>query len=421
MITSPGSTPPGSTPLGLDPDELVACVSCGLCLPHCPTYRVTGLEIASPRGRITAMRTVESGLAPIDEAFTAAMHACVQCRGCEAACPSGVAFGHLIEGTRARLAANEPTDPNRGRRSVSRVQRLVRRALLGRALTWSWLLRLSGWGLVIGRVLHVIPRRLRSTAPNLRPFDVRVRSTIERGGRPDVWLFTGCVMDAWMGATHNAAAQAIRATGATVGRAERNVCCGALALHAGEQDLARNHARRVVAAFPGAAPIVVDAAGCGAALKEYGDLLDDASARAFSARVYDVHEWLASERSLPLRTTGTTVVVHDACHLRHVQRCHTAVRSVLGGAYDLVEPADEGMCCGAGGAYAATQPELAGAIGERKAAALRAVGADRPGVVVASANPGCTIQLRALGFEVRHPVELLADALIPQPAEHESR
>ncbi|MFM8303359.1 MAG: (Fe-S)-binding protein, partial [Actinomycetota bacterium] len=133
---------------------------------------------------------------------------------------------------------------------------------------------------------------------------------------------------------------------------------------------------------------------------------------AFAARVVDFSEWLAAQPPLVLRETGTTVVIQDPCHLRHVQRAHLAVRTVLGPAYTLVEPGDDGLCCGAGGAYALLQPGLAGAVRDRKVEQIRAVGGDAP--VVASGNPGCLMHLRAAGLDVRHPAELLAAALVPE-------
>jgi glycolate oxidase iron-sulfur subunit len=187
-------------------------------------------------------------------------------------------------------------------------------------------------------------------------------------------------------------------------------CCGALHTHAGRVDEARRLATRLMAAMPGEAPIVVDAAGCGAAMKEYGHLLGTPAAVAFSARVRDFAEWLASRPQPPLRPTGRTVVVQDPCHLRHVQKVHTAVRAVLGPAYILRETADEGLCCGAGGAYSVTQPELSARVRDRKVEAIRDAGGGADPVVV-SANPGCAMHLAAAGLDVRHPAQLLAAAL----------
>jgi glycolate oxidase iron-sulfur subunit len=382
-------------PLHLDPDELVACVSCGLCLPHCPTYRVTGLEIASPRGRIAAMRAVEERGAPVDASFLRAVDECIQCRGCEAACPSGVRFGHLMEDTRAALGVRGP----RWRRAVESIAyRLVlpRHALL-LALTWV---------LLVAQRLRLVPARLalpRLTRAALAPLDVPA------GGEPDAWLFTGCVMDAWLRDTHRAAARVMRATGAAIARPQRGGdCCGALHVHAGRTAQARRLARRVIGSMPGDAPVVVDSAGCGAVMKDYGRLLGSAEAAAFSARVQDFSEWVAGRRPLAATPTGRRLVVQDPCHLRHVQRAHAAVRTVLRDAYELVETDDEGMCCGAGGAYAALQPELAAAVRDRKVGALRRAA---PGAVVVSANPGCMMHLRAAGLDVAHPADLLAEAL----------
>ncbi len=385
-------------PLQLDADTLNACVSCGLCLPHCPTYRVTGREIASPRGRIAAMREVEAGTTPIDDAFRAAMEECVSCRGCEAACPSGVKFGALMEGTRAALPPP--------RSSTRRLAEWLGYAVV---LPRHWLLLACTWVSWIGQRLHLVPERFalpRLSARSLaRPLDVPI------GGAPDAWLFTGCVMDAWLRDTHRAAARVMRATGATIARPPATAaCCGALHLHAGRDTEARALARKVIAAMPGHAPVVVDSAGCGAAMKEYGTLLGTPEAHAFSARVADFSEWLARQTALELRPTGGHVVVQDPCHLRHVQKKHPAVRTVLAPAYTLVETGDDGLCCGAGGAYSVTQPQLSHAILVRKVAALRAA-AGTPNPVVASANPGCMVQLRGAGIDARHPADLIAEAL----------
>jgi glycolate oxidase iron-sulfur subunit len=384
--------------LRLDPDALNACVSCGLCLPHCPTYRVTGREIASPRGRIAAMRAVEAGEAPIDDAFRAAMEECVSCRGCEAACPSAVQFGHLMEATRAAL----PPPRSRVRRGA---EWLGYRIVLPR----HWLVLACTWVAWLAQRLHLVPRRLGlpglSARSLARPLDVPV------GGTPDAWLFTGCVMDAWLRDTHRSAARVMRATGANVARPPaRAACCGALHLHAGREAEARALATRVMSSMPGSAPVVVDSAGCGATMKEYGHLLDSREAHAFSARVQDFSEWLALQPLLELRPMATEVVVQDPCHLRHAQKSHLAVRTVLAPAYTLVETADEGLCCGAGGAYTLTQPVLSRRILDRKVDALRAV-ARNADPIVASANPGCMVQLRAAGIDARHPADLIAEAL----------
>jgi glycolate oxidase iron-sulfur subunit len=163
--------------------------------------------------------------------------------------------------------------------------------------------------------------------------------------------------------------------------------------------------------MPGSAPVVVNSAGCGAALKDYGQLLETPEAEAFAGRVRDFSEWLVGAGPIEVAPTGRVVVVQDPCHLRHVQNAHAAVRRALAPAYELRDTDDEGLCCGAGGAYAVQQPELSGAIRSRKVDAIRRAAPESHPVVVASANPGCMLHLRAAGLDVRHPADLLAEAL----------
>ncbi len=412
-----------STPLGLDDDDLVRCVACGLCLPHCPTYRVTGLEIESPRGRIAAMRAVEAGTARVDAVFEQAILDCVQCRGCEASCPSSVPYGRMVAAARSALIDDGPIAPVAWwRRSA---EWLAFRIVLPR----HGVLVMTSWFLWVAQCLRLMPRRL--GLPLLSAKALRSRLDAPRGvdrsaagvaAEPDAWLFTGCVMDAWSRDTHIATLRVMRAAGATVRLPGRGGdCCGALHAHAGRAGDARALARRVVASMPGDAPIVVDSAGCGAAMKEYGELLGTPSAREFALRVRDFSEWLADRGVPPLRPTGRAVIVQDSCHLRHVQHAHSAVRAVLSGAYDVRETDDDGLCCGAGGAYSLTRPELSGRIRDRKVAALEGAraGLDDDTSVFVSANPGCTYHLRAAGLDVRHPAELLADALDPESPRHE--
>ena len=390
--------------LDLDEDELVACVACGLCLPHCPTYRVTGLETASPRGRIAAMQAVDLHGAPLDATFERYMEECVQCRGCEAACPSSVQFGHLMEGARAALDEHRrPTRPWARRAAEWLGYRLV--------LPRHWLLVALSWVLALAQRVRLVPTRLPVPRISLRSLARPLRA-----GAPaesaDAFLFRGCVMDAWQRDTHRAALRVMEAAGAHPALPGRGAdCCGALHAHAGRVDDAQRLARRVIASMPGDAPVVVDSAGCGAAMKDYSHLLGTPEAAAFADRVRDFSEWLEAQRPLPVRSTGRTVVVQDPCHLRHVQKAAGAVRAVLGPAYVTVDTDDDGLCCGAGGAYNALQPELAADIRDRKVTAIRRAAGDRAGLLVASANPGCAMHLAAAGLDVRHPADLLADAL----------
>jgi glycolate oxidase iron-sulfur subunit len=391
--------------LPVDEDELVSCVACGLCLPHCPTYRVTGLERLSPRGRIAAMRAVELEGAPLDNAFRDTIETCVQCLGCEAACPSTVPFGHLIEGTNAALV-DHPAPANDVTRSSRRIGEWVAFTLV---LPRHAVLLALTWVLLVGQRLHLVPRHL--GLPRLSSRSLRA-PLVADPGPVNAYLFPGCVMDVWQRDVHRAALRVMRSAESRVGLPGRGGdCCGALHTHAGRVGAARKLARRVIASMPGDLPVVVDSAGCGAAMKDYGRLLGTPAARAFAARVVDFSEWVATHPPA-VGDTGTAVVVQDPCHLRHVQKAQGAVRAVLAPAYRLEETGDDGLCCGAGGAYSVREPELAGQIRERKVAALRAAHRDASTpLVVVSANPGCAMHLQAAGLTVRHPAELLADAL----------
>jgi glycolate oxidase iron-sulfur subunit len=219
-------------------------------------------------------------------------------------------------------------------------------------------------------------------------------------------------MDAWQRDVHRDAIAVLNAAGERVAIPDgRGACCGALHRHAGRASEARRLAERVMASMPGDGTIVVDSAGCGAALKDYGTWLGTEAAIAFSARVRDFSEHVAAVGRPDVRATGARVVVQDPCHLRNAQHAEQSVRMLLAGAYDLVETDDDGMCCGAGGAYSLTEADLSTRIRDRKIARIREVGGDAA-FVVASANPGCAMHLAAAGLEVRHPAELVACAMV---------
>jgi glycolate oxidase iron-sulfur subunit len=375
--------------LHVDADELASCVGCGLCLPHCPTYRVTGEETRSPRGRIRLMREIEWHDQPIDAGFVDAMSTCVQCRGCETACPSAVPFGRLMEGTREALAESGRTVPwwqRLGYRSLGH-QRLVR------------------FGAVVAGTLPPLARRVGlGRVPRRRP--------PLRSSGADVVLVTGCVMDATQRHVHLATQRVLESAGFGVAFA-RGGCCGALASHAGLRSTASAQAEalvgRILAAAPVHVPVVVNSAGCGAQLQDVGHLLDRPEGHQVAGRTVDVHVFLAEHLDrLPAgRRLAEAVAVQDPCHLRHVQHAERAVRTVLGRYADLVELDDDGLCCGAGGAFATLEPALAADVRARKVGAIDRTGAP----VVASANPGCALHLQAAGLDVRHPMELVAEAL----------
>ena len=383
--------------LELNDAELASCVGCGLCLPHCPTYRVSGEESLSPRGRIASMRTVVLENAPVDDAFIGFMETCVQCRGCEPACPSGVPYGRLIEGTRHALAE--------AHRSTPRWQRIGFTALGHHRF-----LLVGSTMLALAQRLHLVPRRLGLNTLALR------RGPALRSSGSDVFVFTGCVMDAWQRHTHRATQRVIESTGATCAMAARGGdCCGALHSHAGLTKQARQRARRTIASMPGDSPVLVNSAGCGAAMKDYGHLLGTDAAQAFSKRVLDVHEWLAVRLDSLPRADATrprpSVIVQDPCHLRHVQKAHLPVHTVLGRYAEVIELDDDGLCCGAGGAYSVLQPGLADDIRGRKLSSIDRARVISGATVVASANPGCSMHLAAAGVTVMHPLDIVAELM----------
>lgn len=378
--------------LWLDVTELEACVQCGLCLPHCPTYRVSGDESQSPRGRIALMRAVQNDDAPLTAEVVRSFESCVQCRGCETACPSQVSFGHLMERTRESLAEERTITPGWQRTAF-------------KLLAHPRLLRTGSLALALAQRVHLVPSRL--GIPGRLP--IRRKRLTSSGD--EVWLFTGCVMDAWQRDVHQAGQRVLEAAGfgvrPTGGLAP---CCGALQQHAGLTGETRRLAERMMRNLAGDSPVLVDSAGCGAAMKDYGRLLDTDEARKFSARVFDIHEWLALriDRLPEVEVLDLRVAVQDPCHLRHVQRAHEGTRTVLRPyVRELVELDDQGLCCGAGGAYSVFEPKLADLIRARKVQAIERAAPD----VVASANPGCALHLAAAGVPTVHPMTLIWSAL----------
>jgi len=377
--------------LHVDADELNMCVQCGLCLPHCPTYRVTGDETMSPRGRIALMREVHNNDAPVTDEVVDAFATCVQCRGCEPACPSSVPYGNLIERTRETLVDEGKLTP--GWQQVAL-----------KPLSSPRLLRAGSAALALANKTGLLPDRL--GLPDSLP--LRQEPLVASGD--DVWMFTGCVMDAWQRDVHHATQRVLEAAGLGVRpTSDAAPCCGALQAHAGVGDEARRLATAVIAAL-GDKPVLVNSAGCGAAMKEYGHLLGTDEAHAFSERVFDISEFLANHvEALPhVDPLDLRVAVQDPCHLRHVQRVHQATRTVLQPfVRELVELDDDGLCCGAGGAYSVLQPELAGQIRDRKVAEIERHAPD----AVASANPGCSLHLAKAGVPTVHPMVLIDRAL----------
>jgi glycolate oxidase iron-sulfur subunit len=290
--------------LGLDADELNTCVQCGLCLPACPTFRVTGDEAMSPRGRIALMREVQDNNVPLTDEVMRSFESCVQCRGCEPACPSGVPYGHLMEKARETLADEKKMTPGWQRLALKPLQHPK-------------ILRAGTAALSVVNKTGLVPKRLGV------PKDLPFRQAPMVASGTDVYLFTGCVMDAWQRGVHEAGQRVIEAAGFGVTpTGDLAPCCGALQAHAGLASETRKLGEQMMRSLEPDRPILVDSAGCGAAMKDYGHMLGTDEAKAFSARVFDIQEWLADHvDKLPeVSPLDLTVAVQDPCHLRHVQR-----------------------------------------------------------------------------------------------------
>ena len=388
--------------------QLDTCVTCGLCLPVCPTFRLTGDETASPRGRLTAINAVQLGLVPVDARFDDITSFCLQCRACETACPSLVPYGEIIEAARNEAVAQLP-------RPGRRLTALVVGRLLGMPVVLQ-VVTIATAILQRAGLLRLVPLGGPQTA-GLRRIPLPVASA--RGGawgRPDgpsVTLFTGCVADVWFTGVHKATIELLVRAGYRVDARPSQTCCGALAAHAGDGDDAERLARRNIEGLAGSDLIVVDVAGCGAHLKGYGRHGPEGA--SIAARTRDVTEMIAAaidEGRLPtLEANGELVAVQDPCHLEHAQRITSEPRRILVAAgYDVVDADPGGMCCGAAGLYQLGHPDTGALLGIDKAASVTATGAR----LVASANAGCEMQLRrflADGFTIAHPVELYARAL----------
>lgn len=411
-------------------DRLLTCVHCGLCLPACPTYRVLGNENDSPRGRVYLMRGVVEGKLKVAESFISHIDLCLGCRACESACPSSVPYGHLLEAARAEVSTAKTERGTTSERLLRFVlnQIFMRPALLriGMALT-RWL-RDSGLAdlafetrLVGGRLRFALALLLATRSPLAKRKRVGAATT-ETGSAKDklrVALLRGCVMEGLFGATNRATERVLRRNGCELVEVEAQMCCGALHAHAGQLDAAQQLARANIDAFEasGCARVIVNAAGCGAAMKEYGALLADdpqyaEKAAAFSRKVKDINEFL-NERGLvaPTERLSRRVTYDAPCHLYHAQRVTTAPLDLLKAipGLELVPLRGAESCCGGAGIYNLQHPDLSGEILADKLAAIRETGAD----TVATANPGCIMQIGAgarmnhLPVAVIHPIELL--------------
>ncbi|MEX0683118.1 MAG: heterodisulfide reductase-related iron-sulfur binding cluster [Dehalococcoidia bacterium] len=403
--------------------DLSQCVRCGLCLQHCPTYVETRLETESPRGRLYLIRALTDGTIEPTANALGHLDQCLQCRNCEAVCPSGVPYGRIMEHARADAI-------DRGAAPLSwRLRSLFLREVIakpGRLRLFGTAMRTSerlGLRAVAERLPGIGPRAQLAPRMTGRPFTATGLVAEPEGiAKSSVAMLSGCIMPLAFGNTHRATVRVLARNGCRVSVPEAQVCCGALHAHNGDLRTARSLARRNIDAFLAEGPdaIVVNSAGCGAAMKEYGQLLSDdakysATAEEFSRLVKDVHEFLvALPFEPPMGTLDAVVTYQDSCHLAHAQRISAAPRQVLASipGVRLEEMEHPDRCCGAAGVYSLTQPEMALRLLKDKMLDVVATGAS----VVATANPGCMSQLEAgirksrTSMRVRHIIELLDEA-----------
>lgn len=411
--------------------DMYRCVHCGLCLSSCPTYVEMGMETESPRGRIALMKAVNEERLVITPRVVSHWELCLQCRACEAVCPSGVPYGRMMGNTRAQVMA-------RGQQSagLKRISKLFLRGALPHPGRLRWGARLirayQRWGLQklvrASRVLRLLPGRLAELEAQLPvmgshffgPTNRVYRSKTEK--KLTVGLLSGCVMPLIQGSTMEAAVRVLTRNGCDVVVPVGQGCCGGLNIHSGDLDYGRRMARRNIDVFlaAGVDRIVVASAGCGSAMKEYDDLLAGdpqyaEKARRFSRLTRDITELLVSlPFDPPKGRLDRKVTYQDPCHLAHAQRETAAPRAILKAipGLELVEMEHSTMCCGAAGVYSLVQRDLAGRILASKMKAVEATGADQ----VVTANPGCSIQLeqglrlKGIKAKVPHVVDLLDEA-----------
>lgn len=367
-------------------DELARqCVSCGLCLPHCPTYDLLAAESDGPRGRIHIMQRLVAGDLTVEEAREP-LDRCLGCRACETACPSGVHYGELLEIARDGGAQTPSLQVRTLLSFVKRPRLLALMLRAGRPLA----------GLMPG-----------TAGRSGRSLDSHASVTWERRrpGGPQAVVLRGCVMREAFAAVQQAAVDSLATAGYDVVGGPEQGCCGALHLHNGELTTGEGMREALLRGLPDGAILVSTAAGCGAALRERDE------------RVLDLSEALVQAPNPPRGSAGGPVAVFDACHLLHAQGVREAPRALLRGAgYEPVELAGAGRCCGAAGVYAFTQPKLSQQLASSRVEAIRASGAP----VVSCGNPGCALQLRTalreaqLDVRVAHPAELAVEAAVHQ-------
>ena len=409
-------------------DKYSVCVHCGFCLEVCPTYQELGDENESPRGRVYLIKLAAEGLLPLDSSIINPVFNCLDCRACETVCPSGVQVGTLIEEARGKIHA--ASKQSRFQKRVQNVflrgvfphpKRLQAMGKFMRLYQQSGLRSLvRGTGLLKVLPTHLVEMEAVLPAVPALPALVSLPEKIPAvgGNKGTAALFTGCVMDVFFSDINRATARVTARNGLNVLVPKEQVCCGALQIHAGDRDAARDMARRNIDVFldSGTDYIVINAAGCGAALKEYSELFRDDKeyhdkAVLFSKKVRDISEILVEVGfEAPKGRVDRTITYHDACHLCHAQNVRSQPRQLLRSipGLNVVEMVESDRCCGSAGIYNLTHPDMAGALLERK---MDNLPDEADGV--AMGNPGCMLQIkvgahrRNNDIDVLHTVELL--------------
>lgn len=417
------------------PELIDSCVHCGFCLATCPSYRVIGKEMDSPRGRIYLMDAINKGEATINIATSNHFDSCLGCLACVTTCPSGVQYDKLIAATRPQIERNQP-------RSLS--DRLIRILIfnlfpypnrLRNLLPPLWLYQKSGLQRFLRRqgiLKKFVPRlaAMEAILPAITAdsWQDNLPEIIPAQGekRYRVGMVLGCVQRLFFSPVNEATARVLTANGCEVVIPKSQGCCAALPAHQGQEAQAQALARQMIDSFidQDLDAIIINAAGCGHTLKEYGHILADdpeykAKAKMFAAQVKDVQEFLASIKLTtklhPLASETLTIVYQDACHLLHGQKISLQPRQLLRQipGIQLREPIDASLCCGSAGIYNMLQPETADELGRQKAANLINTGAS----LIASPNPGCSLQIQkhlgsnnsgiSPGIKLLHPIELL--------------
>jgi glycolate oxidase iron-sulfur subunit len=403
-----------------DPELIRACVHCGFCLTTCPSYAVFENEMDSPRGRVLLMRVGHEEGGEVSQEMRTHFDRCLGCMACVTACPSGVQYDRLIEQTRPQLERHAPL-PWRERAVRRTVFALFTHPGRMRALAPAMAVetRLALGRRAAARLPEGRLRTVLSLAPKVSPRAAfaHLPAVTPAAGEPRgrVAFMQGCVQRVLFGDVNAATVRVLAAEGWEVHTRRRPRCCGALQLHSGVEDEALALARETIGAYEGFDHVVVNAAGCGSAMKDYAHLLAEDPvwadrAAAFSAKVRDVLELLAEDEPRSVRhPVPLRVAYHDACHLAHAQRVREQPRTLLNAipGLELLEPAEWELCCGSAGIYNVMQPQASAKLGARKAANLAELAPD----AIAAANPGCALQIAAHlpdpAPPILHPITLL--------------